>query len=200
MRKKNKLKSNKKIYVVVIFCIFFLVLGYCIFLFTKVEDTKIAIFKTSIGDFKVELYTDLMPITTNNFIKLSNEKFFHNQRFHRVIENFIIQAGDPNSKDINLRNLWGRGGPGYNIEDEFVKNEILTNSKYTISMANTGAPNSSGSQFFINLIDNYVLDFNKEPLTSKHPVFGKVIEGFETIDKIAISQNGEVIIYEVLIE
>ena len=96
----------------------------------------------------------------------------------------MIQIGDPQTKDDSLKDLWGTGGPGYNIEDEFVKNEKLQNKKYTLSMANTGVPNSGGSQFFINLNDNHFLDFDKHPAQSKHPVFGKVISGFDIIEKI----------------
>ena len=152
------------------------------------------------GDFSVEIYDDLMPITAGNFLTLVEKDFFDNQRFHRIIDNFIIQAGDPNSKNIELAQRWGTGGPGYTIEDEFIENPKLTNEKYTISMANTGRPNSSGSQFFINLRNNTPLDFDKEPLTSKHPVFGKVVSGFEIVDIIGKSNNGEIIIYDITIQ
>ena len=123
-----------------------------------------------------------MPITTSNFIKLASEGFYDNTKFHRVIKGFMLQGGDPNSKGDDV-NTYGAGGPGYTIKDEFVVG--LSNVRGTIAMANTGAPNSGGSQFFINLVDNTNLDFDKEPLASKHPVFGKVISGMEVVDAIA---------------
>ena len=121
-----------------------------------------------------------MPITTGNFKKLVKDGFYDGTIFHRVIENFMIQGGDPIGT--------GMGGPGYTIEDEFVKGH--SNVRGTISMANTGQPNTGGSQFFINLVDNSALDFDKQPLTSKHPAFGEVIEGMDVIDEIAKVPKG----------
>ncbi len=144
---------------------------------------NIAVLETNLGVIKIELYTEKMPITTGNFIKLINEGYYDGIKFHRVIEDFMIQAGDPLTKNESKIGQWGSGGPGYTIEDEFVKN--LSNLRGTISMANTGAKNSGGSQFFINLNDNLFLDFDKEPLSSKHPVFGMVIEGMDIVDKIS---------------
>jgi peptidylprolyl isomerase len=94
----------------------------------------------------------------------------------------MIQGGDTLSKDDSRKNLWGTGGPGYVIEDEFI--EGLSNLRGTIAMANSG-PNSGGSQFFINLVNNTYLDWDKSPASSKHPVFGKVIDGMDVVDKIA---------------
>ena len=195
-------RNKKKIRTISLSIILFLItLLLVFFLFDSSQNKeKIVIFKTSAGDFSVEIYDDLMPITTGNFLTLVEKDFFDNQRFHRVIDNFIIQAGDPNSKNIELVQRWGTGGPGYTIEDEFIENPKLTNEKYTISMANTGRANSSGSQFFINLRNNTPLDFDKEPLTSKHPVFGKVVSGFEIVDIIGKSNNGEIIIYDITIQ
>lgn len=141
-----------------------------------------AIFKTNKGDITIDLYTEDMPITTGNFIKLAGTDFYDGIKFHRVIEGFMIQAGDPLTKDETAANRWGQGGPGYTIEDEFV--EGRTNVRGTIAMANTGAPNSGGSQFFINLVDNTNLDFDKFPPQSKHPVFGEVVAGMEVVDAI----------------
>ena len=138
-------------------------------------EITIAVLKTNYGDITLQLYTDKMPITAGNFIKLIEEGFYDGTTFHRVIPNFMIQGGDP------LGN--GLGGPGYTIEDEFVVG--LSNVRGTISMANTGQPNSGGSQFFINVVDNTGLDFDKEPFSSKHPVFGKVVSGMEVVDIIA---------------
>ncbi len=146
-----------------------------------------AILKTNYGDITLELFEDKMPITAGNFIKLAEDGFYDGVKFHRVIPNFMIQSGDPNSKGPNSA-LYGQGGPGYTIQDEFVAG--LSNVRGTISMANTGQPNSGGSQFFINLADNTGLDFDRSPLTSKHPVFGGVIAGIEVLDAIANVSTG----------
>lgn len=139
-------------------------------------NTKIKI-ETTEGSIIIELYSDKMPITAGNFEKLVKEGFYDGVIFHRVIENFMIQGGDPTGT--------GMGGPGYTISDEHVTGS--TNLRGTISMANSG-PNSGGSQFFINLVDNTYLDWDKPPFQSKHPVFGKVIEGIDVVDKIGSVQ------------
>lgn len=138
---------------------------------------------TNYGTFTLELYQDTMPVTAENFIALAESGFYTNTKFHRVIEGFMIQGGDPNTRS-GPESTYGTGGPGYTIEDEFVEGELLSNVRGTISMANTGQPDSGGSQFFINLVDNTSLDFNKEPFTSKHPVFGRVIDGMDVVDEI----------------
>ncbi len=149
------------------------------------DDTMtVAIFETNMGEFTLELFTGDMPITTGNFIKLANEGFFDGTRFHRVIASFMIQGGDPLSADTSKSDYWGTGSPGYAIEDEHVSGEELSNVRGTISMANSG-PNSGGSQFFINVVDNTYLDWDKEPSSSKHPVFGKVISGMDVVDSIS---------------
>jgi|TARA_B100002003_G_C13986741_1_gene476956 peptidylprolyl isomerase len=130
--------------------------------------------ETNQGDIIIELYSD-MPITAGNFEKLVREGFYDGVIFHRIILDFMIQGGDPTGT--------GTGGPGYSIDDEFVPGR--SNVKGTLSMANSG-PNSGGSQFFINLKDNTFLDFDKEPLSSKHPVFGEVVEGMDIVDKIGL--------------
>ena len=129
-------------------------------------DETIVLLKTNHGDIKIKLY-DNMPITAGNFEKLVSEEFYNGVIFHRIIPGFMIQGGDQTGT--------GMGGPGYTIRDEFTSNN--RNNRGTISMANAG-PNTGGSQFFINLVDNNFLD-------SKHPVFGEVIEGMEIVDKIA---------------
>lgn len=151
---------------------------------------RIAVFTTNKGTFEIELFEDKMPITTGNFIKLAEEKFYDGTKFHRVINNFMIQAGDPNSKGDNVAS-YGTGGPGYTIQDEFVEDPLLSNVRGTIAMANTGQPNSGGSQFFINTVNNTGLDFNKEPFSSKHPVFGRVVKGMDVIDAISAVKTGE---------
>jgi len=134
--------------------------------------TKILL-ETTQGNIKIKLYDD-MPITAGNFKKLVEEGFYNNLTFHRVIEGFMIQGGCPRGN--------GTGGPGYYIDDEFVKGH--SNKKGTLSMANAG-PNSGGSQFFINLNNNSYLDWDKPPFQSKHPVFGEVIEGMDVVEKIS---------------
>ena len=130
-------------------------------------------FYTSMGDFVVEMYDSITPVTSGNFIDLVSDKFYDGVIFHRVIDNFMIQGGDPTGT--------GSGGPGYSIPDEF--DSSLSNVQKTISMANSG-PNTGGSQFFINLVNNTYLDFDKAPFTSKHPVFGKVIANFNVVQDI----------------
>src|SRR3989344_3889081 len=157
------------------------------FMFKKEAKNPTVTLKTNLGDISIELFMDKMPITAGNFLKLANEGFFDGIKFHRVIADFMIQGGDPNSKNAD-KSSYGKGGPGYTIKDEFVSG--LSNVRGTISMANTGQPNSGGSQFFINLVDNTGLDFDKPPFTSSHPVFGKVIKGMDVVDAIAGVQTG----------
>lgn len=146
------------------------------------KNNPIAVLETNRGVIEIELYENAMPITAGNFKKLINEGFYDGIKFHRVIDGFMIQGGDPITKtDDVLR--YGTGGPGYAIPDEHVKGDLLTNVRGTISMANSG-PNSGGSQFFINLVDNTNLDFDKQPLSSKHPVFGRVVSGMDVVDAI----------------
>ena len=128
------------------------------------SGTKVLL-ETSQGNITLELYSD-MPITTGNFQSLVEKGFYDGVIFHRVIEDFMIQGGDPEGT--------GMGGPGYNIDDEFTDHN--RNDRGTISMANSG-PNTGGSQFFINLVDNNYLD-------DRHPAFGKIIEGMDVVDAI----------------
>ncbi len=147
------------------------------------ENNPVAVLTTNKGVVEIELFEDTMPITAGNFKKLASEGFYNGTKFHRVIEGFMIQGGDPISKTDEVMR-YGTGNPGYAIPDEHIKGEYLTNVRGTISMANSG-PNSGGSQFFINLVDNLGLDFDKEPAASKHPVFGRVVKGMEVVDAIA---------------
>lgn len=146
----------------------------------SVQAQTLVTFFTSKGNFEVEIYDDVAPITGGNFLDLVNDKFYDGIIFHRIIDGFMIQGGDPTGT--------GSGGPGYSIADEFAPN--LSNTKKTISMANAG-PETGGSQFFINLVNNTYLDHDKAPLTSKHPVFGKVTQNFHIVeDSIAtVSTN-----------
>ncbi len=133
--------------------------------------TKVKL-ETNYGDIVIQLYKDT-PITSGNFQKLVEQGFYDNTIFHRVIDGFMIQGGDPTGT--------GRGGPGYTIKDEFTHKPSNANNRGTISMANAG-PNTGGSQFFINLADNNYLD-------TKHPVFGEVVNGMDIVDKIAKVQT-----------
>ena len=127
--------------------------------------------KTNMGEITLELYPD-MPITAGNFQKLVEKGFYDGTIFHRIIDGFMIQGGDPTGT--------GRGGPGYAIKDEFTRKN--KNDRGTISMANAG-PNTGGSQFFINLVDNNFLD-------KAHPAFGKVVEGMEVVDAMGKVRTG----------
>ncbi|MFH0958173.1 MAG: peptidylprolyl isomerase [Pseudomonadota bacterium] len=133
--------------------------------------SKKVLLQTTMGNITIELFNDT-PITAGNFEKLVKQGFYDGVIFHRVIDGFMIQGGDPNGN--------GAGGPGYTIKDEFRLNN--KNLRGTIAMANAG-PNTGGSQFFINLVDNDFLD-------QKHPTFGKVIQGMSIVDLIAAVTTG----------
>jgi cyclophilin family peptidyl-prolyl cis-trans isomerase len=143
----------------------------------------IATMETSLGTIKVELFTDKMPITAGNFIKLAEAGFYDGLHFHRVINRFMLQFGCPHSKDPKSSRA-GTGGPPHGtIADEFPDDFKASNEPGTLSMANTGRPNSGGSQFFVNTVHNAYLDWFS-PGASKHPVFGKVTEGMDVVSKI----------------
>lgn len=149
---------------------------------TMNAENPVVVLETNEGNVELELFADAMPVTAGNFLELVKNGFYDGIKFHRVIDNFMIQGGDPLTKTDDAAR-WGTGGPGYAIADEHVVGELLTNTRGTIAMANSG-PNSGGSQFFINLVDNTGLDFDKQPLSSAHPVFGRVISGMDVVDKI----------------
>jgi peptidylprolyl isomerase len=127
--------------------------------------------ETTMGNITIALDPD-MPITAGNFETLVKKGYYDGVIFHRVIAGFMLQGGDPTGT--------GRGGPGYAIKDEFTP--VNKNDRGTISMANAG-PNTGGSQFFINLVNNNFLD-------GKHPVFGKVVNGMDVVDKIGKTKTG----------
>ncbi len=133
-----------------------------------------ATFNTSMGTFTVELFTDLAPKTAGNFIKLAEEKFYDGGIFHRVIDNFMIQGGDPTGT--------GRGGPGYTIPDEFAPG-LKHDKPGMLSMANAG-PNTGGSQFFITLVPTPWLD-------GKHAIFGQVTSGMDVVEKIGKTKTAQ---------
>lgn len=130
------------------------------------EKGTTVVLHTNKGDITVQLDPE-MPVTAGNFEKLVREGFYNGIIFHRVINGFMIQGGDPKGS--------GMGGPGYTIRDEFTGNN--RNNRGTLSMANAG-PNTGGSQFFINLVNNNFLD-------GRHPVFGSVVAGMDVVDAIA---------------
>lgn len=126
-----------------------------------------ATFETSMGTFKIELFTDLAPKTCRNFMDLAEKKYFDSTIFHRVIDNFMIQGGDPTGT--------GRGGPGYQIPDEFGPG-LKHDKPGILSMANAG-PNTGGSQFFVTLAATPWLD-------GKHAIFGQVTSGMDVVEAI----------------
>lgn len=142
-----------------------------------------ATMETSLGNVTIELFSDKMPITAQNFIDLSKSGFYDGLHFHRVIDGFMLQFGCPHSKDPRSTRA-GTGGPPHGtIQDEHPSDAQISNEPGTLSMANTGQPNSGGSQFFVNTVHNAYLDwFSDGP--SKHPVFGKVIEGMDVVTQI----------------
>ena len=147
-------------------------------------------FETTMGNFKIELYSDLAPNTVKNFVDLANKNFYDGVIFHRVIDNFMIQGGDPTGT--------GMGGPGYSIPDEFGEG-LKHDSKGILSMANAG-PDTGGSQFFITLVPTPWLD-------GHHAIFGHVVEGMEVVEKIGHVKTGradrpveDVVIKKIIIE
>ena len=143
-----------------------------------------ATLETSVGTITVELFTDSMPITAGNFIKLAKSGFYDGLHFHRVINNFMLQFGCPNSKDPNSPLAGTGNGPDGCIQDEFLETARFSNEPGTLSMANTGHPNSGSSQFFINTKHNAFLDWFDPSTPSKHPVFGKVLDGMDVVTAI----------------
>ena len=134
---------------------------------------SLAVFETSKGKFTVELFEDKSPITAKNFIDLANKDFYNGQIFHRVIDNFMIQGGDPQGN--------GTGGPGYSIPDEFHPS-LKHSGAGLLSMANRG-PNTGGSQFFITLVPTPWLD-------NKHAIFGQVTAGLDVVQTIGKVKTG----------
>lgn len=164
---------------------------------TEMQTTHTVVMETSAGDITLELFGSAAPKTVENFVKLAGEGFYDGTRFHRVIPDFMIQAGDPQSRELELMNAWGTGGPGYQFEDEIHANN--TNLPGTIAMANAG-PNTNGSQFFINVADNGFLN-------DKHTVFGQVTDGYDIAEAISqVATEGpdrpveEVVISKIIIQ
>jgi len=139
----------------------------------KRERMKATI-ETNKGNIEIEFFDEATPKTVANFVKLAEEGFYDGVKFHRVIRNFMVQGGDPHTKDDSKMHLWGTGGPGYKFDDEITASN--NNGIGTISMANAGR-NTNGSQFFINLNNNNFLD-------GKHTVFGHVTSGMDVVRAI----------------
>ena len=158
----------------------FVVVGIFSFAFLKGGQSNVYSIETPYGVIKVKLY-DETPLHRDNFIKLVQEKKYDGTLFHRVIKGFMVQGGDPQTKDDALMSRWGMGGPGYQFDDEIHGNN--RNEPGTISMANSG-PNTNGSQFFINTASNNFLD-------SKHTVFGHVVSGMEVVSAIESCKTGQ---------
>jgi len=134
------------------------------------------VIKTDFGDIKFSLLPDLAPETVRNFVTLAKKGLYDGTLFHRIIPGFMIQGGDPNTKDPNKKSQWGMGGPGHTIKAEFSSRSHLEG---IVSMARATDPNSAGSQFFIVTSDN-----NTEALDRQYTVFGKVTEGIDVAHKI----------------
>ena len=166
-----------------------------------IKDNEVATLSTNLGDIQIQLYRSVAPKTVDNFVSLSKEGFYDGVRFHRVIKEFMIQAGDPLSKDVSQKSKWGTGGPDYKFEDEInpwylgldsetiksyqdqgyiYDHDLLSmkNDVGVIAMANSG-PNTNGSQFFI------ITEAPQSHLDGKHTVFGEVIVGMDVVKKIA---------------
>jgi cyclophilin family peptidyl-prolyl cis-trans isomerase len=142
-----------------------------------------ALLETSLGNLTVELYTDKMPITAGNFVKLAKSGFYDGLHFHRVIDGFMVQFGCPHSKDPKSSRAGTGDAPGGTIKDEHPDNAKISNEPGTLAMANTGSPNSGSCQFFINTVHNARLDFFTAG-PSRHPVFGRVTGGLDVLKKI----------------
>ena len=175
----------KRIWLVLIFFLFFLSIFTSESFSQEVRSRKFspeevkkmseqrAIIHTSLGDITLKFFPEVAPNHVNNFIELAKKGFYNGTTFHRVIPGFVIQGGDPNSKDPD-RSKHGMGGPGYQLKAEFNKKP---HRRGTLSMARSGHPDSAGSQFFICVADVPSLD-------GQYTVFGEVTKGIEVADKI----------------
>ena len=180
-------KSGSKVVIIVSLVALILTGGYFLMsdLFTpddqKLQARQTVVIETSKGAVELELFPDKAPETVKNFITLAEEGFYEGTRFHRVIENFMIQGGCPHTTDVALQYAWGTGDPGYKFDCEIHDENF--NVKGTIAMANAG-PNTNGSQFFINVNDNVHLNRG-------HTVFGRVISGMDVVLNISRAQTGQ---------
>jgi peptidyl-prolyl cis-trans isomerase B (cyclophilin B) len=146
---------------------------------TNKEVKELAIIKTSAGEMVVEFWPEVAPKTVENFKKLARTNFYDGTAFHRVIKGFMIQGGDPLTKDASKEAAWGTGDPGYKIKAEF--NE-RSHTRGVLSMARSQSPDSAGSQFFICHGDPTFLD-------RQYTTFGKVIKGDDVLEKIGTTKT-----------
>lgn len=144
------------------------------------NQKEVAVLKTSDGEMVVEFWPEVAPKTVENFKKLAREGFYDGTAFHRIIKGFMIQGGDPNTKDLSKESSYGLGGPGYKIPAEFNDRPHV---RGVLSMARTADPNSAGSQFFICLGVASSLDH-------QYTAFGNVIKGLDVLDKIGSTPVG----------
>lgn len=187
MEDLKKIINPSVIFYLVIFIIITLLIGFATGKdgknnkTTKImnEEKQIVVLETSMGNIELELYKDKAPKTVENFLNLSKNGFYENTKFHRVIKGFMIQGGDPYTKGEDT-SVYGTGGPGYKFADE--QNDLQM-VRGMMAMANSG-PNTNGSQFFI------ITAPETSWLLGKHTLFGKVISGMETVDKIENSKTG----------
>lgn len=141
---------------------------------TDAPKSPRAVIKTKFGDIELKFYPDVAPKHVENFVKLAKEGFYNGSIFHRVIPGFMIQGGDPNTKDSLRKDTYGQGGPGYTIKAEF---SDIPHKRGILSMARAADPDTAGSQFFIVVEDSRFLD-------RKYTVFGEVTKGIGVADKI----------------
>ena len=187
MKKIIDLKIFSSVYFAIMMAIISLIL-IGVFIMNYEKETEVAVISTNYGDMVVEFYPDVAPMHVESFVALANEQYFDGTTFHRVIPDFVIQGGDPNSKLENrsLHGTGGRAGKFFGIGDEndsstwLIPQEFnsIPHEKGILSMARTNDPNSASSQFFVCHGDPSFLDNN-------YTVFGKVIQGLEVIDSIA---------------
>ncbi len=141
---------------------------------------EVAVIKTAAGEMVVEFWPDVAPKTVENFITLAKKGFYDGTAFHRIVKGFMIQGGDPKSKDAALEAEWGTGDPGYKINAEFNDRKHVTG---VLSMARSASPDSAGSQFFICLGEASFLD-------GKYTAFGKIIKGEDVLKKLGETPVG----------
>ncbi len=142
------------------------------------KTNPVAVIETNLGTIEFELFPDNAPKSVENFIKLAKSGFYNGVLFHRVVAGFVIQGGDPNTKDPKKRAEWGEGGPGYSFADEKPWGDY---ERGMVAMANSG-PNTNGSQFFICTKDL------RGRLPHKYNLFGKVVKGLDVVEKIEASK------------
>ena len=148
---------------------------------TKMVNTnEVAVLKTSAGEMVLEFWSDVAPGTVANFKKLAKEGFYDGTAFHRIIDGFMIQGGDPNTKDPNKKAQYGGGGPGYNIKGEVNNRPDRKHERGVISMGHSGHPDTAGSQFYICLAPQPGLD-------GGYTTFGKLIKGDDVLTKLGKS-------------